>query len=842
MKITISGFRMYSDQVFMIADNEMTLISGRSGAGKSTILNAIYWCLYGSLRGIYSFLNTNGRKKGRVSVTLEFNDLIIYRQAGPGLFKVTTKIDNRVYQGDVAAKTVDHYFGEKSSWLSSSYIRQGELCLLLSGSNSDKMDLLNILSFNDEKPGEYIQVIDLELVSCGKKLKTLEQNYLIAHGIYSSKIKQRPYKSSLTMTQAELIEAQTQLTTKNNELSILNNKVNEQQLLKGKIATLKSSLSGFQLQLSSLSSFPQDRETQLKYEISQLEKQIKQNNQELFSLKESKKNQDRLLKIKDRYMMAKQKLETQQKILHTVEHNINSSYPSMNWKELVGKYNSHQISMFRTQQSQYLSNKKVAESYGILYSQESIEQRILNLKAQQQKISKYQNTLGIYNQYKTFIEQLKSIPIESHDQSEEDKLKQDLIQAKNAQDILTCPKCKASLRFHSGTLKLESQSPVSSNELVLINNKLKVLDDKKQRVKYRQQILNNISTLEKVLGGDQGIKDFNKLIEEVSSYNHQQIKTSISVLSKIKVMSQSEQDPDFLQILSNYREKQLVVENLQKNFDQLKNENPTIDLTTTNYDQNIIQLEEKISKAQQAIFSNNNEFSKINIVNNSRTMILKNIVNTESQLKSITISDEPLSQYQQVQKDINTLTHQIDNGKYANQMVIERDQLVKKSETFNIEQKKMKHLSKLKELAVKVECQQLQITVDSINAALSAILDSIFEEPITIQLRLFKQLKSSKRIKPQVNISVKYRGAEYNGVNDLSGGEASRASLAFVIALSSVSRSRVLLLDETMSTLDDELREKCLVSLKQLLGGSKTIVVINHMDNQGDYDRVITLG
>ena len=47
MKITLENFKCYEKKEFDLGDNNMVLISGVSGRGKSTILDAINFCLFG---------------------------------------------------------------------------------------------------------------------------------------------------------------------------------------------------------------------------------------------------------------------------------------------------------------------------------------------------------------------------------------------------------------------------------------------------------------------------------------------------------------------------------------------------------------------------------------------------------------------------------------------------------------------------------------------------------------------------------------------------------------------------------------------------------------------------
>jgi ABC-type Mn2+/Zn2+ transport system ATPase subunit len=108
-----------------------------------------------------------------------------------------------------------------------------------------------------------------------------------------------------------------------------------------------------------------------------------------------------------------------------------------------------------------------------------------------------------------------------------------------------------------------------------------------------------------------------------------------------------------------------------------------------------------------------------------------------------------------------------------------------------------------------------------------------------VTLELFKRVKSTNQLKAQINFVIFYKGCEYNSIDCLSGGEADRVSLAFTIALNRISSSPLILLDECMSSLDQDIREQCLDCLKTLTG--KTILLINHDGVEGHYDNVIKL-
>lgn len=177
MEIEIFGFRCYKNQKLSLPQVQTILLQGASGVGKSTIFSAIYWCLYGSLKNIYPRIDEIKKKHNMCYVQIRTNNLIIYRQANPKLFKFTNSTG--VYQDEVAQNLINQIYGTKEIWLTCCYLEQGSRCLLLSGSNQKKMSILNSLAFFGEDPQQYKD-------SIVKSLKEKERIFLVEQGIYNN--------------------------------------------------------------------------------------------------------------------------------------------------------------------------------------------------------------------------------------------------------------------------------------------------------------------------------------------------------------------------------------------------------------------------------------------------------------------------------------------------------------------------------------------------------------------------------------------------------------------------------------------------------------------------------
>jgi DNA repair exonuclease SbcCD ATPase subunit len=150
-------------------------------------------------------------------------------------------------------------------------------------------------------------------------------------------------------------------------------------------------------------------------------------------------------------------------------------------------------------------------------------------------------------------------------------------------------------------------------------------------------------------------------------------------------------------------------------------------------------------------------------------------------------------------------------------------------------------LNSLKNLVVEVTNSTLQNLVDSINNTTNSILEELFDNAIVVELKLYREMKTKQKVKPQVNISIYYNGNTYDSISSLSGGESDRISLAMTLALAIIHTSPVVFLDECLGSLDADLREECLETIKKFLieQGNKTIVNIEHGGVCGMYDNTI---
>ena len=139
MKLRLVNFRCYSDSSFDFGEDGLHLISAPSGQGKSSILMAINFVLYGSGQKVVS------HGQSSCSVEFTFQDLHIIRKKKPN--KLTVKVDGKIFDDDVAQNIINQKFG--TSFNVTGYIAQNALNSFIVMSPAEKLSFLEKFSFHD---------------------------------------------------------------------------------------------------------------------------------------------------------------------------------------------------------------------------------------------------------------------------------------------------------------------------------------------------------------------------------------------------------------------------------------------------------------------------------------------------------------------------------------------------------------------------------------------------------------------------------------------------------------------------------------------------------------------
>ena len=129
MKITLTNIKCYENESFDFGEQGVSLISGQSGKGKSTIVQGIYFALFGTGNKIVSI----GKKSCKVE--LEFNNTKITRTTNPSKL-----ILNDVYEDEEAQQMINEIFGK--TFDVTGYIAQNSMKSFVLMNPSEKLNFL----------------------------------------------------------------------------------------------------------------------------------------------------------------------------------------------------------------------------------------------------------------------------------------------------------------------------------------------------------------------------------------------------------------------------------------------------------------------------------------------------------------------------------------------------------------------------------------------------------------------------------------------------------------------------------------------------------------------------
>ena len=219
----------------------------------------------------------------------------------------------------------------------------------------------------------------------------------------------------------------------------------------------------------------------------------------------------------------------------------------------------------------------------------------------------------------------------------------------------------------------------------------------------------------------------------------------------------------------------------------------------------------------------------INIIN--KIEILTSNINDLGELERNYIE----SNIEKLQKSLEEL----ERYKVYKQFLQNEEKLKEEKEKRNLFLKKREGCTLLKKIIEEESSNTFENLIINFNDSLNEIVSEIFED-ISINLGMFKRLKAKGELKPQFNMKVMLKGNEYDNLHFLSGGEKDRISIALTLTLSNLLNNPIIMFDESMSSLDEEMRERCLDLIRKH-ASNKILINICHSTIEGYYDKIIRI-
>jgi len=809
MLLKLTNFRCWKNKTFEFPDEGLVLLNGCSGAGKSSILNAIYFAIY----GVGTKVISTGEKK--CMVRFVYNNLDITRTKGPNRLILVHTIDGekKEYEDDVAQGVITKQFG--TNFTLTSYITQKTVQSFLNLGPTDKMNFLEQLALGDQNISE---------IKKTAKEKVKERKEILQQKVGQLEMMIKEVGDMEIPTEVEF-----PLGKKHSDIKIKNESI----YWKRTVKELDSVNSELKMLESSFSKEKVDRAVKsgkekmlldLQSQLAVLDKELKglyfegdDNITELKSTLSYLKNKREFSSITDRYKEEKTRYDN----LYNQEMDVLKSEAL----ELKTELASIDADIF--------SDKMIKDTETKIVTIDRINSLNKEIMDLEKKRSKYKDI-----DRKSEIERLESL-IES--------LQKEIVSTEQRFDIRCCPNCKTSLRFIKTQLVIADGNPVDESKS---RSEIKRIQSEISSYKLSIDILKKESNT--ILDLDTKITEYKTRLEKETVP-----KENITTL-KEKIKDLNEKKKEFKELNDNIK----LIDNKISNNDlssTLKKLKIQLDKRKKEYDTVKSQIDEEIEtdytedELQEEISNQQLLSQKSSSLIKQIKDLQKSIDKTHVEIKKIILSERDF------ETDIDNLNTQLDILKQKEKDHKQMDDKIKNYLQYKREHDEyMKWQSKLdicrseEEDAKKqlfytdlflrkiLESESIAIaqTIETINYHMNFYLEKFFpNDPITVAICPYKETK--KDIKPSINLEIGYKGT-LTDINSLSGGEYDRVTLSIVLALNTIFGSNILMLDESISSLDADLTNDILEVLKDNLS-EKVVIVVAHQISVGVFDCVVNV-
>ncbi len=822
MKLTLKNFRCYTNQTFEFDDDTITLISGPSGQGKTTILLGIQFALYGSLKHRYLI----SHNKNSCEVTLEYKNFKITRTKRPNILNV--EYNGRFYEDKEAQVVLNKYFGVTNSsifFMDLSHLEKMEFLEKIINTNCDIKDLKNR--------------IKIELTNLNKELAILDGQ--ISNTESMLEIIQKPKKVDKPLVE-DFFDSEDLLNLSVEDLclkkdSIIKN-IEKEKIIKMKHNNLMVEFSVLQDEICSLG-----------YIDHTLDQQIETLSTNLIELKSQHNHWNH---VRDNFLMAEESLKELKNYTHInidIVHDLTKRIEMIedDIKRCIQFKDLQTFNKFKNEYEQglYEENLNWQKQVNLLQNQ------LMEINIDKTSLKKLSELERIYAKFESVTTFNLAHNIDDI-QDQIQTLKSKFFKSYN------CTNCNHRLVINMDTLEMvqDSSNFQESGNIGFnntIKNQLKKLEILKDKITCNNEFIQG-TDIEDIKVKITLIKKYQAIENKIKQFDT--FKPSISLINMEKQIIKLRRSLS-LESLESDTEVKVV----EKDLETLKDEKR--DLT--------IQL----NTVSQQLKIKNNLLNKIYLketydqVEHKRVIDLIDVYSEELTNKSVEF--EKLKTNERLQAKLESLKIEIDNLGFMDQTIPCLEKLLEKINSglkyhekmteynsFHIQFKKYKKvkqtlnnfiLSKestertylktlvFKQKVIEAEHESLQFMVNIINTHLSILLQDFFSEGFGDPIQIYLELISDKR--PQVNTVINYKGNKVD-YKSLSTGEYARVKLAFDLTFKEILGENIIMLDECTANLDQDLSTKIFNRIKATFP-SKTILVVAHQVVKGTFDNVLNL-
>lgn len=811
MKLRLINFRCYDDKIFDLGKDGLSLISGSSGLGKSTIFMAIYFALYGTGTKIISHGKTN------CTVEMEFDDMKIVRTKRPNRVVV-----NDIYEDDAAQKMINAKFGD--CFNVTGYIAQNAIGSFVLMSPIEKLEFLEKFAFKDVDLGKikgkckaHITKKHEHLISVTSQLDMAQK--ILAEQKVPEEVK-FPLKYAKSLYDKATRDQEIRLKNATNHskrcikrIKTLNQELNALNILLATTRAKDEILSSMVTKLNRLQNEKQNIQVHFKGEIESHKFRLKSliEYRKFSALKESYKNDlDRLKEMKQN---ESEKIQSE---ITQIQNDLWADFSVEEHTDALKE--SEQFARdFELLQKLRLDRKKYEN-----VSRDDLEEARMRLDKLREE----------YRVINNLIEMLK-------------------IQ----EEVYTCPCCQNKLRLKDKELRvfentinvntdiqtISKQKEVKEQEIQKLERYISELDIKIHRYDEITHSINEIT--EQYSTVDENITEIKNDIAFLREYKNTQLRNE-KRLEALKTDLQNENfSASYISFKNNVFEKEKELNSLQ--ITAIENETMSEDELRDK----IILMEANMSKHTNVCNHIAQLQTEISTCEHELETLRQDYITKFEQIRESQTIEQSIKQQEEEQKEheqsIIKFTDVLEQIKKYREYEAQRktyDEWCARVKELNIQEQEARKTYEsaliLKEKILEAESKAILNIINSINLHTQIYLDCFFvDNPISITLMPFKETKKST--KPQINLSIEYKEMDCD-LSMLSGGELSRVILAFTLALGEMFNTPILLLDEATASLDQELTGVVMRGIREHFSG-KLVVTIAHQVVTGIFDRTISL-
>lgn len=803
--IEFSNFRCYPSARFNLPDGGLNLLSGKSGAGKTTILEGVSYALYGKPLKPYTF----GKNTCTVKLHLESHGITVVRTARPNRLLVTCS--DKQYEDRTAQKFIDRTMASYEKFEIGSYIRQKTNNSIVSMTPTQQLEFIHSIAIDDDVTGLKTKL----------KSTTSEQDAVL------NRLKGE------TGAVEKMLDDYKHCAKCEDPLTIP---------LDEAIARLET--------LARDVTKSRHRLTRVSEEIDEVKDEMvlaHEREKAVQTLKKLKKpdDQETYKKTLERYEVKGRIDEVKAQYESVVYHiNATEEFIEKNLERMNSIVVEDTVEARKANEAYKLRNLLLEELEGL--DVEEVEDPREELRTEREQAADHTRAVREYTEharrFDEVVERVREVTGNklTNPTSAKVAIAIKRFVAKNTQ-VFACPSCSCHIMFANGeyvatTEKLTSKSisKEENEELVRLKHEAidfhKRLSPPKDRVSRMAELENRLRLWEE---NERIIKRRNTLEERIAKLdvddvlyekNEKLIKTAAENQALLSTLVNQLEDADEkLEVLESKKKK------LEKEMGKCVGDLPfsTVDEYVANH--------REASNVYNELFELVQETDDVR----SSSVLSATIeeLKAEHSVLSTMITD---LEHEHRELSEQRLVHIQSYLPYKKRKSLE-ETLANLKHELALASRKLKNLSVLKEKCKQAEYYAIEWAVDAINVQSKFYLDKMFgDNSIEVTLATSKETgKGSKaQEKQQMNMKLFYKNNAYDSINQLSGGEKDRVNLAFILAVNDVIGNNVLFLDECLASLDAETNSDIFLFLKQYCS-DKTILVISHEAVTGIFDTII---